>query len=140
MHTFPKRNESTNLTRTLSGFRKISTPKQGIGTSASVKGRRRSPSLTREEVNTTSHDTTAYASPLPLLAPFSIAAPARALFFPRLLIAASLPPLLIEYQTKCNYGWNSCFVGANNLPWRIRNTYTHIRTRTRGVEMVTRER
>lgn len=27
------------------------------------------------------------------------------------------PVVLIEYQAKCNYGWNSCFVGANNLPW-----------------------
>lgn len=38
--------------------------------------------------------------------------------FPPFLIAAPVEPVvLIEYQAKCNYGWNSCFVGANNLPW-----------------------
>lgn len=40
------------------------------------------------------------------------------LFSPFLIAASDEPVVLIEYQAKCNYGWNSCFVGANNLPWR----------------------
>lgn len=37
--------------------------------------------------------------------------------FPFLIGTPNEPVVLIEYQAKCNYGWNSCFVGANNLPW-----------------------
>lgn len=40
------------------------------------------------------------------------------LFSPLLIATPVEPVVLIEYQAKCNYGWNSCFVGANNLPWR----------------------
>lgn len=56
--------------------------------------------------------------------------PVCTFFLLRPLIAPPLPspPLLIEYQTKCNYEWNSCFAGANNLPRR--GTRTHTRAHT----------
>lgn len=53
----------------------------------------------------------------------------RTLPFPFFLIGTpNEPVVLIEYQAKCNYGWNSCFVGANNLPWHG----THSEMVTRG--------
>lgn len=46
------------------------------------------------------------------------------------------PVVLIEYQAKCNYGWNSCFVEANNLPWHGTQWNGNERDRMKGMSGV----